>query len=47
MKKIYIIGAGGLGREAVWLVERINSRKKEPEWEIQGFWMMIRQSTDA
>ena len=37
MKKIFIIGAGGLGREAAWLVERINSRKKEPEWEIQGF----------
>lgn len=35
MKKLYIIGAGGFGREVAWLVERINSI--EPVWELQGF----------
>lgn len=37
MKKIFIIGAGGFGREVAWLIERINSEEKEPIWEIQGF----------
>lgn len=37
MKKIYIIGAGGLGRETAWLIERINNCRQEPVWEIQGF----------
>lgn len=37
MKKIFIIGAGGFGRETAWLIERMNSRKQEPEWDIQGF----------
>lgn len=35
MKKLYIIGAGGFGREVAWLVERINN--VEPVWELQGF----------
>lgn len=35
MKKLYIIGAGGFGREVAWLVERINENKNE--WEIVGF----------
>lgn len=35
MKELYIIGAGGFGREVAWLVERINSR--EPVWKLQGF----------
>ena len=35
MKKLYIIGAGGFGREVAWLVERINSVNKE--WELIGF----------
>lgn len=35
MKKLYIIGAGGFGREVIWLVERINTVGKE--WEIAGF----------
>ena len=34
-KKLYIIGAGGFGREVAWLVERINS--VEPTWDLQGF----------
>lgn len=35
MKKIYIIGAGGFGREVAWLIERINS--VEPAWKLCGF----------
>lgn len=35
MKSIYIIGAGGFGREVAWLIERINS--KTPIWRIEGF----------
>lgn len=35
LKDLYIIGAGGFGREVAWLVERINS--KELEWNIKGF----------
>ncbi len=34
-KKLAIIGAGGLGREVAWLVERIN--RISPVWEIAGF----------
>ena len=41
MKSLYIIGAGGFGREVAWLVERINEREilkgKEPIWNIKGF----------
>lgn len=35
MKKLYIIGAGGFGREVLWLVKRIN--KAVPAWEMAGF----------
>ncbi|MDD6291419.1 MAG: acetyltransferase [Lachnospiraceae bacterium] len=35
MKDLYIIGAGGFGREVAWLVERINANN--PEWTIKGF----------
>ena len=35
MKKIIILGAGGLGKEIAWLIEEINENKKE--WEILGF----------
>ena len=35
MKDLYIVGAGGFGREVAWLVERIN--EKEPTWNIKGF----------
>lgn len=35
MEKIIIIGAGGFGREVEWLIERINSNKKE--WEVLGY----------
>lgn len=34
-KDLYIIGAGGFGREVAWLVERIN--KKEKAWNLKGF----------
>lgn len=35
LKDLYIIGAGGLGREVAWLIERIN--EIEPVWNIKGF----------
>lgn len=35
MKDLYIIGAGGFGREVAWLVERIN--EETPIWNIKGF----------
>lgn len=35
MKDLYIIGAGGFGREVAWLVERIN--KVNPTWILKGF----------
>ena len=35
LKSLYIIGAGGFGREVVWLVERVN--KVKPTWDLKGF----------
>lgn len=35
MKDLIIIGTGGLGREVVWIAERINAAN--PEWNILGF----------
>lgn len=35
LKDLYIIGAGGFGREVAWLVERINA--VTPTWKIKGF----------
>lgn len=35
MKDLYIIGAGGFGREVAWLVERLNDVK--PTWNLRGF----------
>ena len=35
MKKIYIVGAGGFGRELLWWIKDIN--KDKPTWEIAGF----------
>ena len=35
MKKLYILGAGGFGRELLWWVKDIN--KVAPTWEIVGF----------
>ena len=35
MKDLYIIGAGGFGREVAWLVERIN--EVNPTWNLEGF----------
>lgn len=35
MKDLYIIGAGGFGREVAWLIERINEVK--PTWNLKGF----------
>lgn len=35
LKDLYIIGAGGLGREVAWLVERINAERST--WNLKGF----------
>lgn len=35
MKDLYIIGAGGFGREVAWLAERIN--QSDPVWNLKGF----------
>ena len=35
MKDLIIVGAGGFGREVVWLVERIN--RSQPTWKVLGF----------
>ena len=35
LKALYVIGAGGFGREVTWLVERIN--RKRTEWDFKGF----------
>lgn len=35
IKKLYIVGAGGFGREVKWLAERINKNKRV--WDICGF----------
>ncbi len=35
MKKLVIAGAGGMGREMVWLVDLIN--RVTPTWQIKGF----------
>lgn len=35
MRDLYIIGAGGFGREVSWLIERINEVK--PTWNLKGF----------
>lgn len=35
MRDIYIVGAGGFGREVQWLIERINEQK--PTWNFCGY----------
>lgn len=35
MKDLYIVGAGGFGRDILWLTERINS--VTPIWQVKGF----------
>lgn len=41
MKKLYIVGSGGFGREVLWLARRINEaavlRGEVATWDIQGF----------
>lgn len=37
MRDLFIVGAGGFGREAVWIVERINKAAGEPLWNVIGF----------
>lgn len=35
MRKLFIVGSGGFGREVLWLAKRINEVQKT--WDIQGF----------
>ena len=37
MRDLFIVGAGGFGREAIWTVERINSLSQQPLWNIIGY----------
>lgn len=37
MKDLIIIGAGDFGREVANVVERINEKQSEPEWQLLGF----------
>ena len=37
MRDLFIVGAGGFGREAIWTVERINSLSQQPVWNILGY----------
>lgn len=37
MRDLFIVGAGGFGREAIWTVERINSLLPESAWRILGY----------
>ena len=37
MRDLFIVGAGGFGREAVWTVERINKAAQQPLWNVIGF----------
>ena len=37
MRDLFIVGAGGFGREAVWTVERINKAAQQPIWNVIGF----------
>ena len=37
MRDIFIVGAGGFGREAIWTLERINSLSQQPVWNILGY----------
>ena len=37
MRDLFIVGAGGFGREAVWTVERINAAMPPAQWKVIGF----------
>jgi len=37
MRDLFVVGAGGFGREAIWTVERINASLPEPQWNIIGY----------
>ncbi len=37
MRDLFIVGAGGFGREAVWTIERINKAAQQPIWNVIGF----------
>ena len=37
MRDLFIVGAGGFGREAIWTAERINAAESEPKWNSRDF----------
>ncbi len=37
MRDLFVVGAGGFGREAIWTVESINAAAPEPIWNILGY----------
>lgn len=37
MRDLFIVGAGGFGREAIWTAERINAAEGEAKWNIIGY----------
>lgn len=37
MRDLFIVGAGGFGREAAWTVERINASQGHGVWRLIGF----------
>ncbi len=37
MRDLFVVGAGGFGREAIWTVERINAAAQQPLWNIIGY----------
>ncbi len=37
MRDIFIVGAGGFGREAIWTIESVNAAALQPVWNILGY----------
>ncbi len=37
MRDLFVVGAGGFGREAIWTVESVNAASPEPVWNILGY----------
>lgn len=37
VKPIAVFGAGGMGREAACVIERINASLPSPKWQLIGF----------
>ncbi len=37
MRDVFVVGAGGFGREAIWTLESINAAASQPIWNILGY----------